>query len=32
MKAGRDRGYVTYDELLRSFPEIEKTSLFRCAL
>lgn len=24
MKSGRERGYVTYDELLRSFPEIEK--------
>jgi RNA polymerase primary sigma factor len=24
MKLGRERGYVTYDELLRSFPEIEK--------
>lgn len=28
MKVGRDRGYVTYDELLRSFPEIEKDILF----
>lgn len=24
MKLGKDRGYVTYDELLRAFPEIEK--------
>lgn len=24
MKLGRERGYITYDELLRSFPEIEK--------
>jgi RNA polymerase primary sigma factor len=24
MKLGRERGYVTYNELLRSFPEIEK--------
>ncbi|MEZ4104227.1 MAG: sigma-70 family RNA polymerase sigma factor [Candidatus Paceibacterota bacterium] len=24
MQMGRERGYVTYDELLRSFPEIEK--------
>ena len=24
MKLGRERGYVTYDELLRSFPEVEK--------
>ncbi len=24
MKLGRERGYVTYDEMLRSFPEIEK--------
>ncbi len=24
MRIGRERGYVTYDELLRSFPEIEK--------
>jgi len=24
MKLGKERGYVTYDELLRSFPEIEK--------
>src|SRR5690606_11689604 len=24
MQLGRERGYVTYDELLRSFPEIEK--------
>ncbi len=24
MRLGRERGYVTYDELLRSFPEIEK--------
>ncbi len=28
MKLGRERGYVTYDELLRSFPEIEKDVLF----
>lgn len=28
MKIGRERGYVTYDELLRSFPEIEKDILF----
>ena len=28
MKIGRDRGYVTYDELLRSFPEIEKDIIF----
>ncbi len=28
MKSGRERGYVTYDELLRSFPEIEKDILF----
>jgi len=24
MKIGKERGYVTYDEILRSFPEIEK--------
>jgi len=24
MRLGRERGYVTYDEMLRSFPEIEK--------
>lgn len=28
MRAGRERGYVTYDELLRSFPEIEKDIAF----
>jgi RNA polymerase primary sigma factor len=28
MKIGRERGYVTYDELLRSFPEIEKDIIF----
>jgi RNA polymerase primary sigma factor len=28
MKVGKERGYVTYDELLRSFPEIEKDILF----
>jgi len=28
MKLGRERGYVTYDELLRSFPEIEKDVMF----
>lgn len=28
MKLGRERGYVTYDELLRSFPEIEKDIMF----
>ncbi len=28
MKMGRERGYVTYDEMLRSFPEIEKDVLF----
>jgi RNA polymerase primary sigma factor len=28
MQLGRERGYVTYDELLRSFPEIEKDILF----
>ncbi len=28
MKMGRERGYVTYDELLRSFPEIEKDISF----
>ncbi len=28
MKVGRERGYVTYDELLRSFPEIEKDIIF----
>ncbi len=28
MKSGRERGYVTYDELLRSFPEIEKDIMF----
>ena len=28
MKLGHERGYVTYDELLRSFPEIEKNVLF----
>ncbi len=24
MKMGKERGYITYDEMLRSFPEIEK--------
>jgi RNA polymerase primary sigma factor len=28
MKLGRERGYITYDELLRSFPEIEKDIMF----
>lgn len=28
MQLGRERGYVTYDELLRSFPEIEKNVEF----
>ncbi len=28
MKSGRERGYVTYDELLRAFPEIEKDIIF----
>ena len=28
MKLGKERGYVTYDELLRSFPEIEKNVEF----
>jgi len=28
LKSGRDRGYVTYDELLRAFPEIEKDIMF----
>ncbi len=28
MQMGRERGYVTYDELLRSFPEIEKDIRF----
>ncbi|MFM2423928.1 MAG: hypothetical protein RLZZ70_317 [Candidatus Parcubacteria bacterium] len=28
MKSGRERGYVTYDELLRAFPEIEKDIMF----
>ncbi len=28
MILGRTRGYVTYDELLRSFPEIEKDVMF----
>ncbi len=28
MQMGRERGYVTYDELLRSFPEIEKDISF----
>lgn len=28
MRLGRERGYVTYDELLRSFPEIEKDVMF----
>lgn len=28
MQLGRERGYVTYDELLRSFPEIEKDIAF----
>jgi len=28
MRLGRTRGYVTYDELLRSFPEIEKDVMF----
>lgn len=28
MRSGRERGYVTYDELLRSFPEIEKDIIF----
>jgi RNA polymerase primary sigma factor len=28
MQLGRERGYVTYDELLRAFPEIEKNVEF----
>jgi RNA polymerase primary sigma factor len=28
MQMGRERGYVTYDELLRSFPEVEKDIAF----
>lgn len=28
LQMGRDRGYVTYDEILRSFPEIEKNVSF----
>jgi len=28
MQMGRDRGYITYDEILRSFPEIEKNVSF----
>ena len=28
MQLGKERGYVTYDELLRSFPEIEKDVYF----
>ncbi len=28
MRLGRERGYVTFDELLRSFPEIEKDIAF----
>jgi len=28
MQMGRDRGYITYDEILRSFPEIEKDVSF----
>ncbi len=28
MTLGRERGYITYDELLRSFPEIEKDISF----
>lgn len=28
MKLGKERGYVTYDELLRAFPEIEKNVEF----
>jgi RNA polymerase primary sigma factor len=28
LKLGRERGYITYDELLRSFPEIEKDISF----
>lgn len=28
MKVGKERGYITYDELLRSFPEIEKDIIF----
>ncbi len=28
MRLGRERGYVTFDELLRSFPEIEKDISF----
>jgi len=28
MQLGKERGYVTYDELLRSFPEIEKDIAF----
>jgi len=28
MKLGKERGYVTYDELLRAFPEIEKNIEF----
>jgi RNA polymerase primary sigma factor len=32
MQMGKDRGYVTHDELLRSFPEIEKDVMFLDAL
>ncbi len=28
MKLGRERGYVTYDEILRAFPEVEKDIMF----
>lgn len=28
MQLGKERGYVTYDELLRAFPEIEKDVMF----
>jgi len=28
MQLGRERGYITHDELLRSFPEIEKNVFF----
>ena len=28
MKLGKERGYVTYDEILRSFPEVEKNIEF----
>ena len=28
MQMGRDRGYVTYDEILRAFPQIEKDVTF----